>query len=114
MPAVLHAPILAELVGVSTCRSPGSCLNQLRERGLNEHCLCADCDAGKVPSPCIGTCRLDDALATSVGCGRTMNEIKGWQSRSPTEQAAVLNDYEPARDRLALGRLTKRVDWSTL
>ncbi len=65
-------------------------LDWVEARGLNGRCLCADCAAGDVPSPCIGECRLDDANASCLGCGRTVAEITGWRSRGPVEKATVL------------------------
>ncbi|MEO0422561.1 MAG: cysteine-rich CWC family protein [Pseudomonadota bacterium] len=62
----------------------------LRAQGVDERCLCAECAAGDVPSPCVGMCRLDEAKASCVGCGRLVSEITGWRSRSAVEKAAVL------------------------
>jgi predicted Fe-S protein YdhL (DUF1289 family) len=42
------------------------------------------------PSPCIGTCRLDDAGQTCLGCRRTLAEIAAWPSLSARDKAAVL------------------------
>ncbi|MEM9384673.1 MAG: cysteine-rich CWC family protein [Pseudomonadota bacterium] len=65
-------------------------LDWVGARGLDGHCLCAGCAAGKVPSPCVGTCRLDDTRAFCVGCGRTVDEISAWSSFGPVDKAAVL------------------------
>jgi len=31
-------------------------------------------------SPCVGVCGMDDITEWCFGCGRTVTEIKGWQS----------------------------------
>ncbi|WP_453961352.1 DUF1289 domain-containing protein [Amorphus suaedae] len=31
-------------------------------------------------SPCVKTCRIDDASGYCVGCGRTLDEIAAWGS----------------------------------
>lgn len=41
-----------------------------------------------VDSPCTNVCVLDDDIC--VGCGRTVDEIMGWQSMSATEQERVV------------------------
>ncbi|MEO0972022.1 MAG: cysteine-rich CWC family protein [Pseudomonadota bacterium] len=88
--------------GASTqcwCFSASVCqelVDWLRPQGLDARCLCADCAAGNVPSPCVSTCRLDDARTHCVGCGRTVAEITDWRSRSPVEKAVVLRRLRTA------------------
>jgi predicted Fe-S protein YdhL (DUF1289 family) len=54
-----------------------------------------------VSSPCVRMCTLDDN-DVCVGCGRTLDDIKGWTSMSATDQAACV---ARARERLiTLGR----------
>lgn len=38
-----------------------------------------------VQSPCVRICTLDDD-DVCIGCGRTLKEIKRWNSYSPVEQ----------------------------
>ena len=53
-----------------------------------------------VSSPCIDLCRLDVAGELCVGCGRSMEEIAGWQSADDAERRAIV---ERAARRLADG-----------
>lgn len=39
----------------------------------------------KIPSPCIGVCKLDDQQ-TCTGCLRTIEEIKRWRTMSDQER----------------------------
>lgn len=43
----------------------------------------------EVVSPCINVCRIDDA-GLCTGCYRHINEITGWQTKSPKEQKEIL------------------------
>jgi len=47
---------------------------------------CAD-----VTSPCVKTCRIDDASGYCVGCGRTLDEIAAWGSLSETDRRAIMS-----------------------
>jgi predicted Fe-S protein YdhL (DUF1289 family) len=40
---------------------------------------------GRVPSPCINVCRIDQGTRLCIGCLRTLDEIAAW---------SVLNDSE--------------------
>jgi len=42
-----------------------------------------------VQSPCVGVCWLDNEGAVCVGCGRTLEEIRGWRTMSDEEKHAV-------------------------
>ena len=42
-----------------------------------------------VESPCISVCRIGDD-GYCVGCGRTIDEIRGWKSSSDEERQDVL------------------------
>ena len=42
-----------------------------------------------VESPCISVCQID-ADGYCVGCGRTIDEIRGWKKSSDQEKHEVL------------------------
>ena len=44
----------------------------------------------KLPSPCIGVCRLDPAEGVCIGCLRTIDEIAAWPDASPAEQFQIV------------------------
>ncbi|MGX1098425.1 DUF1289 domain-containing protein [Amorphus sp. MBR-141] len=48
-------------------------------------------------SPCVKTCRMDNASGYCVGCGRTIDEIAAWGS------------LPEARRREIMSRLTNRL-----
>lgn len=60
------------------------------ERDFGDLCLCRRCLTGRVPSPCVGICRLDDAGERCVGCLRTLSEVTAWGRLDPGERASVL------------------------
>lgn len=39
-------------------------------------------EAGPVPSPCIGICRMDAKTGLCEGCARTIDEIANWSTAS--------------------------------
>ena len=43
----------------------------------------------KVESPCVRNCCLD-IKDVCTGCGRTLNEIKGWQAATKSEKIDIL------------------------
>lgn len=43
-----------------------------------------------IKSPCIRNCCLDKK-DICLGCGRTLDEIKGWQAASNSEKQKILN-----------------------
>ncbi|MCW8933545.1 MAG: DUF1289 domain-containing protein [Gammaproteobacteria bacterium] len=43
----------------------------------------------KVESPCVRNCCLDKK-DVCIGCGRTLNEIKGWQAATKSEKIDIL------------------------
>ncbi|MCW9048651.1 MAG: DUF1289 domain-containing protein [Gammaproteobacteria bacterium] len=43
----------------------------------------------KVESPCLRNCCLDKK-DVCIGCGRTLNEIKGWQAATKSEKIDIL------------------------
>ncbi|SDS56190.1 DUF1289 domain-containing protein [Erythrobacter sp. HL-111] len=51
-----------------------------------------------VPSPCRKICRLSQDGGLCVGCGRTLDEIAGWQAMTDAERDAA---SAAARTRLA-------------
>jgi predicted Fe-S protein YdhL (DUF1289 family) len=42
-----------------------------------------------VESPCIDRCQLDDGIC--LGCGRTIDEITGWQRLSERQKEQVID-----------------------
>lgn len=42
-----------------------------------------------VESPCISVCQMDEN-GYCIGCGRTIDEIRGWKRSSDDEKRAVL------------------------
>lgn len=63
-------------------------------------------------SPCVGTCKLDDATGWCLGCARSGDEIAEWRGRTDAWRAAVW-DALPARfERLGVG--CRRLPWETL
>lgn len=42
-----------------------------------------------VASPCVNICRLDQATGWCIGCGRTIDEIAGWSTRSYPARRAI-------------------------
>ena len=41
-------------------------------------------------SPCIGTCRIDDARGLCTGCLRSLAEIAAWSAMTDDERRAVM------------------------
>ncbi len=56
----------------------------------------ATLNAGAVPSPCIGICRLD-AQELCVGCGRTLDEIAEWPLASETRRQEIMRELAGRR-----------------
>jgi predicted Fe-S protein YdhL (DUF1289 family) len=46
--------------------------------------------SGRVASPCISVCRIDEASGLCVGCLRTLDEIAAWSVLDDDERSAVL------------------------
>ena len=44
----------------------------------------------KLPSPCVGVCRLDPDDEVCIGCLRTSDEIAAWPAASPAEQFQIV------------------------
>jgi predicted Fe-S protein YdhL (DUF1289 family) len=44
---------------------------------------------GRVPSPCIGVCRIDEATGLCAGCLRTLDEIAAWFTLDDDARQAV-------------------------
>lgn len=44
-----------------------------------------------VPSPCIDICDLDRTGEYCIGCGRSLDEIAGWQAMGDRERQAVVD-----------------------
>ncbi len=47
-------------------------------------------------SPCVGTCRMDEASGLCVGCGRKLDEIADWGAMDEARRAAIMQSL-PAR-----------------
>ncbi len=45
--------------------------------------------ATEVPSPCVRTCCLDDD-DICIGCGRSLEEIVGWNEADPAERRSIV------------------------
>jgi len=60
------------------------------DQDFGDACLCRRCLMGRVPSPCVGICRLDEAGERCVGCLRTLSEVTAWGRLDPAERALVL------------------------
>ena len=59
----------------------------------------------EVASPCIATCTLDQTRRWCLGCGRTIEEIAGWQDADRAQKLEILKELP---DRLArLGASSK-------
>lgn len=52
--------------------------------------------APRVPSPCTGVCRIDEASGWCVGCARSLAEIAAW-SATPDAARRALWKQLPAR-----------------
>jgi uncharacterized protein len=44
---------------------------------------------GRVASPCISVCRIDEATGWCAGCLRTLDEIAAWGSLDDDDRRAV-------------------------
>ncbi|MEM9813882.1 MAG: DUF1289 domain-containing protein [Pseudomonadota bacterium] len=64
-----------------------------------------------IASPCVGTCRLDDATGFCIGCARTGEEIAAWRDEYDYWRAAVW-DALPARFE-TLGVACRRLPWES-
>ncbi len=61
---------------------------------------------GRIVSPCVGICILDDKAGICKGCLRNMEEIESWSSMSEEERYEVLESLRERRRRL--GRVGSR------
>ncbi|MEM6441088.1 MAG: DUF1289 domain-containing protein [Pseudomonadota bacterium] len=62
-------------------------------------------------SPCVGTCRLDDATGLCLGCARTGVEIAEWKDMSAASRGAVWEVLPERFERLGISG--RRVGWTT-
>lgn len=46
-------------------------------------------DAGALPSPCIGICRIKPATGFCEGCFRTIDEIASWRAVDESARRAI-------------------------
>jgi predicted Fe-S protein YdhL (DUF1289 family) len=49
---------------------------------------------GKIPSPCISVCTMDEDTGYCFGCFRTLEEIAKWEKYSDTEKSEVLKKLD--------------------
>jgi len=49
-----------------------------------------------IESPCVDVCQIDQSHGVCRGCFRTLGEIAGWGTMSPTERRAIMRDL-PSR-----------------
>lgn len=63
-----------------------------------------------IPSPCVGSCRLDPAAQLCGGCARSGAEIAAWKDADPAERDRVWADLP--RRRAALGIGLHRLAWT--
>ncbi|MCR9243943.1 MAG: cysteine-rich CWC family protein [bacterium] len=95
-----RCPVCGEHNDCDLARGKGSCwcfhervdtriVDLLAERGIEDRCLCPKCAAGDVPSPCVGTCVLDQSSQTCRGCRRTLPQIAVWSTLDPVERAKI-------------------------
>ncbi len=50
-----------------------------------------------IPSPCIGTCRIDEASGFCVGCARTIAEIVAWKEAPVAVRERILAELPGRR-----------------
>lgn len=55
-----------------------------------------------VPSPCIGTCRMDQRSGLCEGCLRTLDEIAAWGQASDPHKLAILAQVAKRREAAAV------------
>ncbi len=60
-------------------------------------------EAGRLASPCVGTCELDRTTAWCRGCGRTGDEIAAWRTLPQSERDALWPDLRARLDVLGVG-----------
>ncbi len=65
-------------------------LQVMARHGLDGACLCRRCLSGRVPTPCVGICALDDAGTTCVGCLRTLDDVRAWRDASLARRVEIL------------------------
>jgi predicted Fe-S protein YdhL (DUF1289 family) len=46
----------------------------------------------ETPSPCLNICEIDPSGELCVGCGRTLDEIAGWQGASEAKRRAIVDE----------------------
>jgi predicted Fe-S protein YdhL (DUF1289 family) len=56
---------------------------------------------GRVSSPCINVCRIDEATRLCIGCLRTLDEIAAWSVLTDGERRAVWAHLAERADRVA-------------
>ncbi len=64
-------------------------------------------------SPCVDICRIDARTRWCAGCGRTVEEIKGWQKMTPFRQRAVLADLGRRLFRIGIKAAATKPEFDT-
>ncbi len=49
-----------------------------------------------IETPCANICTLDARARVCLGCGRTIDEIAGWGTMTPSERSRIMAEL-PAR-----------------
>ncbi|MEL7047525.1 MAG: DUF1289 domain-containing protein, partial [Pseudomonadota bacterium] len=49
-----------------------------------------DTTLDQIETPCIGTCKIDQATRLCLGCFRSIDEITAWTALSPSERANIM------------------------
>lgn len=57
-----------------------------------------DLDAERLPSPCIGICRIDAKTAFCEGCLRTLDEIAQWGASNEQRKRTIWLSIRQRRD----------------
>lgn len=51
-------------------------------------------------TPCIKTCRIDQASGLCLGCYRSLEEIAGWASYTDAQRGRIMRDLAQRGSRL--------------
>ncbi|MEH6443052.1 MAG: DUF1289 domain-containing protein [Oceanospirillaceae bacterium] len=59
-------------------------------------------------SPCMGVCKSDDETGWCFGCGRTKEQIKGWNKYDEAHKAELLEPLAERVQQLLVKRKAER------
>ncbi|WP_049891801.1 DUF1289 domain-containing protein [Haloquadratum walsbyi] len=51
-------------------------------------------DSGKMNSPCIGVCNIDESKEVCSNCGRTLDQIAIWTGMTPSERQEIIEELK--------------------